>query len=97
MPAYVLLCNFTEQGIKKINELPKRRIAVRELARELGVEIKSVRMALGAYDLIVDAEAAKDETIARFALTVAARGNLRATTVKVFNEAETDKIIAGEA
>ena len=85
-----------EQSLWPSNELPKRRVAARELARELGVEIKFVRMSLGTYDRIIDAEAVPEETIARFVLSLTAGDNLRTTTTKVFNEAEKDKIIAGE-
>ena len=97
MSAYVLLCNFTDQGIKGIKDVPKRRAAAREIGKSLGVEIKSGQLALGAYDLILHVEAASDEAMAKFVLSVASKGNVRTTTVKVFSEAETDKIIAAIA
>jgi uncharacterized protein with GYD domain len=69
MSAYVLLCNFTDQGVKGIKDVPKRRAAARELGKSLGVEIKSGHLALGAYDLILHAEAASDEAMAEFVLS----------------------------
>ena len=97
MSQYVLLCNYTDQGIRGIKDVPKRRAAARELGKKLGVEIKAGYMALGTYDLIVHAEAASDEAMAKFVLSLAAKGNLRTTTVKVFPEAEADKIISAIA
>jgi uncharacterized protein with GYD domain len=97
MSHYVLLCNYTEQGVRTVKDVPKRRAAARELGKKLGVEIKAGYMALGVYDLIVHAEAASDEAMAKFVLSLAAKGNLRTTTVKVFPEAETDKIISAIA
>ena len=94
MSAYVLLCNFTDQGVRSIKEHPNRRAAARELGKKLGVEIRSGHLALGKYDFIVHAEAASDEAMAKFVLSVASKGNLRTTTLKVFPEAETDKIVA---
>lgn len=94
MPGYFLLCNFTEQGIRNVKESPSRRAAARELGKKLGVELKAGYMALGAYDVIIHAEAASDEMMARFVMSLAAKGNLRTTTVRVFDEAEADKIIA---
>lgn len=94
MSAYVLLCNYTDQGVRTVKDVPKRRAAARELGKKLGVEIKAGYMALGVYDLIVHAEAASDEAMAKFVLSLAAKGNVRTTTVKVFPEAEADKIIA---
>jgi uncharacterized protein with GYD domain len=94
MSAYVLLCNFTDQGVRNIKDAPKRRAAAREIGKSLGVEIKSGHLAFGPYDLILHAEAPNDEAMAKFVLSVASKGNVRSTTVKVFSEAETDKIIA---
>jgi uncharacterized protein with GYD domain len=46
---------------------------------------------------IIHTEATDDETMAKFLLSLAALGNVRTTTVKVFPEADVDKIIAGLA
>ena len=94
MPGYFLLCNLTEQGIRNVKDVPSRRAAARELGKKLGVELKAGYMALGAHDVIIHAEAASDEVMARFVMSLAAKGNLRTTTVRVFDEAEADKIIA---
>ena len=94
MSAYVLLCNFTDQGVRNIKDVPKRRAAAREIGKSLAVEIKSGQLAFGPYDLILNVEAPNDEAMAKFVLSVAAKGNLRSTTIKVFSEAETDKIVA---
>jgi uncharacterized protein with GYD domain len=34
MPAYMLLCNFTDQGVRTIKEVPQRRAAARELGKK---------------------------------------------------------------
>ena len=93
MSAYVLLCNFTDQGVRTIKEAPQRRAAARELAKKLGVEIKMAYLAIGPYDLVIHAEAPNDETLATYRLSLGSRGNMRTTTLKVFSEAEADKII----
>jgi uncharacterized protein with GYD domain len=95
MSMYMLLCNFTDQGVRTIKDIPTRRAAAREKAKKLGVEIKEAYLALGAYDLLLQLEAANDETIAKFVLSLASMGNVRTTTVRVFPEAEYDKIVAG--
>jgi uncharacterized protein with GYD domain len=94
MPAYMLLCNFTDQGIRSIKEVPKRRAAAQELGKKLGVDIKAGYLAIGAYDLIIHAESASDDAMVKFVLSVASKGNVRTTTVKVFSQEESDKIIA---
>ena len=97
MSAYMLLCNFTDQGVRTIKEMPQRRAAARELGKKLGVDIKAGYLAMGKYDLIIHTEATDDEAMAKFLLSLAALGNVRTTSVKVFPEADVDKIIAGLA
>src|ERR1700745_134069 len=94
MPAYILLCNFTDQGIRSIKEVPKRRAVAKELGKKCGVDIKAGYLAIGAYDLIVHVESASDDAIAKFLLSLASKGNVRTTTVKVFSQEESDKIVA---
>jgi uncharacterized protein with GYD domain len=37
MSMYMLLCNYTDQGVRTIKEMPSRRAASREKASKLGV------------------------------------------------------------
>jgi uncharacterized protein with GYD domain len=97
MSAYLLLCNFTDQGVRTIKDAPKRRKAAREMAKKLGVEIKTGYLAIGAYDLVIQAEAPNDETLATYLLSLASKGTVRTTTRKLFGEAEFDKIAAAVA
>ena len=94
MSHYVLLCNYTEQGIRTIKDAPKRRAAAREIGKQLGVEVKTTFSAMGTYDLIIHVEAPTDEALTKWALSVASKGNIRTNTVKVFPVDEFDKIIA---
>ncbi len=97
MSAYMLLCNFTDQGVRTIKDAPKRRAAARELAKKLGVDVKASYFAIGPHDLVIHAEAPSDEALATFLLSLGSRGNLRTTTLKVFPEAEFDKIVGAVA
>jgi uncharacterized protein with GYD domain len=94
MATYMLLCNFTDQGVRNIKESPKRRAAAKELGKKMGVEMKAAYLAMGIHDIILIVEASSDEAVAKWALATAAKGNIRTTTVKVFPEAEYDKILA---
>ena len=91
MSTYMLLCNFTEQGVRTIKEMPQRRAAARELGKKLGVDIKAGYLAIGTYDLIIHTEAKDDEAMAKFLLSLAALGNVRTNTIKVFPEADVDR------
>ena len=95
MSMYMLLCNYTDQAIRNMKDMPSRREAAREKAKKLGVEIKAAYLALGVYDFIIHLEAKDEEAVAKFFLSLASGGSLRTTTIKVFSEAEYDKIVAG--
>jgi uncharacterized protein with GYD domain len=94
MSTYVLLCNYTEQGVRNVKDSTKRRAAAKELGKKFGVDIKTSYLAMGVYDIILIAEAATDDAVAKWALSLASKGNVRTTTVKAFPEAEMDKILA---
>jgi uncharacterized protein with GYD domain len=94
MSTYVLLCNYTEQGIRNIKDSGKRRAAAKELGKTFGVEVGSVYLGMGAYDIVLIAEAETDEAMAKWALSLASKGNVRTTTIKVFPEADFDRILA---
>jgi len=94
MATYVLLCNYTDQGIRAVKDSPKRRAAARDMGKTLGVEVKNSYLAMGTYDVILVVEAASDEALAKWVLSVGSKGNVRTTTIKVFPEAEMDKILS---
>jgi uncharacterized protein with GYD domain len=93
MATCLLLCNWTEQGLRSIKEAPERRRRATQLAEQLGCKIIAVFMTLGQYDLAIRVEAPDDETLARWALTIAAQGNLRTTTLKAFPADEFERIV----
>jgi uncharacterized protein with GYD domain len=93
MSSYCILGNYTDQGIRAIKDSPKRVEAGRDLAKGMGVELKEFYLAMGQFDFVVMMEAPNEETIARFVLALASRGNVRTTTLKIFNETQYRSII----
>jgi uncharacterized protein with GYD domain len=94
MPTYIILINYTDQGIRNIKDSPKRYDAAKKLLKGMGGEFKQFYLTMGAYDLAAVVEAPSDEAIAKFALAVGSLGNVRTTTLKAFPEDEYRKIIA---
>ena len=93
MPSYILLTQWTDQGIKNAKGAPKRQQDAREMAKKFGVEWKSVYMTMGAYDFVMTIEAPDDAAVAKFVLSLCALGNVRTTTLKAFPETEYRAII----
>ena len=86
MPTYVILANWTDQGIQAISDCPKRIEAAKRLLSVMGGQIKTILMTMGAYDLVVIYEAPDDAVSARFTLMLGRLGNVRTTSMKAFSE-----------
>ena len=88
MAWYVVLANFTDQGIRAVKETPKRAQAFRQTAGAMGVEIKDIYWTLGHHDVVLTMEAPDDETVAALMLKVGSLGNLTSQTLRAFTESE---------
>lgn len=93
MPTYVLLANWTEQGIRGVKESPRRLDTAKKALKDMGGEFKSVFLTLGDYDLVVIYEAPDDAVAARFSLLLGQLGAVRTTTMKAFPEAAYREIV----
>jgi uncharacterized protein with GYD domain len=93
MARYILLVNWTDQGIRNVKESPKRLDAARGVAKSLGVEIAEFYMTMGDHDMVLVMEAPNDEAVAKFALRTGSAGNVRTKTLKAFAEAEYRSIV----
>lgn len=94
MATYIILINYTDQGIRNIKESPKRVDAARELAGKLGAELKDVYLTIGPYDVMAILEAREDQDAAKFALSLGSLGNVRTAMLKAFPEDEYREIVA---
>ena len=93
MAHFIVLANWTEQGVKNVKDSPARLDAARAAAKKLGCTIGDFYMVTGTADMLIVVEAPDDTTMATFNLNLARGGNLRTTTLKAFTEAEYRKII----
>ena len=95
MATYLMLLNWTDQGIRNVKDSPVRLDAAKKLAKDLGGEFKSVYMTQGSFDLAVVLDMPNDEKLASFVLKLGSVGNVRTTTLKTYSEDEYRKIIGG--
>ena len=94
MATYLVLINFTEQGIRNIKDSPKRAAAATELARGFGIEIRDIFWTLGAFDGAVLIEAPDDQAVTAWALKLGSLGNVRTQTLRAFRANEFENIVA---
>ena len=94
MTTYVMLANWTEQGIQKAKDSPRRLDAAKKALKDMSGEIKSFYLTMGDYDMVVIFEAPDDAVAARFSLQLGMLGNVRTRTLKAFPEAAYREIIS---
>jgi len=94
MATYVMLVQWTEQGMRQVDDSPKRLDAARRVLKEMGGDIKAFYMTMGDYDLVAIYEAPDDAVAARFTLMLARVGNVRTRTLKAFPEAAYREIVS---
>jgi uncharacterized protein with GYD domain len=93
MPTYVMLGNWTDQGIRHVKDSPDRLDAARNLCAQHGAEIAAFYMTMGAYDMVIVIDAPNDDVYARLAISIAKGGNIRTASLKAFDEEQYRKII----
>ena len=93
MAQYIILADWTEQGIRNVKDSPGRLDAAKELCRKHGAEITAFFMTMGSHDMVVIMQAPSDEAVAKVALALASGGNIRTETLKAFSEAEYRQIV----
>ncbi|WP_119630150.1 GYD domain-containing protein [Methylocaldum marinum] len=94
MAIYIVLNQFTDQGVRALKDTTKRADTIREMARKLGVTTKAFYWTLGDYDVVDIFDAPDDASIAALVASIGAAGNVRTQTLRAFSEEEMNGIIA---
>ena len=81
MPKYVMLSTLGPDGAATLVTNPERLRQVNDEVEAMGVKVLSQYALLGNYDFLNIIEAPNEEAIARVAMTLAARGTLKTTTL----------------
>ena len=93
MATYCILGSFTEQGVRKAKDSPKRADAFRQMAKKCGATVKDLYWAQGQYDIVTILEAPDDLSATALLLSVGALGNIRTQTLRAFSAADMQGII----
>ncbi len=92
LPIFVVLGNWTEQGIRKITEAPKRAKVANDMVKKAGGKMQTF-YTLGKYDFVAIIELPKEDDIMAILLCLGSMGNIRTTTMKAWNEKQVAKIL----
>ncbi len=85
MPIYIMLTNLTDEGRKTVQEKPERIKEVNKEVEKMGVKVLSQYAVLGGYDFVNILEAPNNNSVAKVAIALGARGTLQTTTLAAFS------------
>lgn len=94
MATYIVLCSFTDQGIRNVKDTVNRAEGVRRMAKDFNVTVKDIYWTLGAYDLTTVFEASDDEAVTALCLAIGGMGNVRTQMLRAFNADEMKSVLA---
>jgi len=94
MATYIVLANWSPQGMEKVKESPERTEKGRQFIKGMGGELKAFYLVMGQYDQVWVVEAPDDETMARICLTIGSQGNIHTVTMRAWTEGEYKKLCA---
>ncbi|MBV8961547.1 MAG: GYD domain-containing protein [Hyphomicrobiales bacterium] len=93
MATYIVLGNFTDQGIRAIKDTTKRAEAFKKLAKSMSVTVKDLYWTLGSHDIVSIIEAPDDSAITALGLALGKSGNVRTQTLRAFSHADMSQIL----
>ena len=94
MVRYLVLFNWTEQGVKKVTETVERAEAFQKVAQKAGATVKAFYWLVGAHDGAVILEAPDEQTAVGLLAKLASLGNVRTHTLRAFDRDEMGPILS---
>ncbi|MEW6642125.1 MAG: GYD domain-containing protein [Pseudomonadota bacterium] len=93
MVTYVVLANFTDQGIRNVKDSPKRAEAFAKMAETFGVVVKGLFWTQGRYDVVSILDAPDEFSATALSLSLSALGNVRTESLRAFSAADMTTIV----
>jgi len=93
MGTYIALLDYTDQGIRNIEDSPFRADQFNQQAERAGGRVVAQYWTIGSHDGVLILEAPSDEAAASLLLSLGASGNVRSTTLRAYEWAEAKELI----
>ena len=94
MPTYVVLIDWTQQGVANFKDSVDRYEGAQRQFEGMGVRFKDMYWTLGSHDSVSIVDAPDGETLAAALLMLASQGNVRTTTLRALSADEMRGVIA---
>lgn len=95
MASFVVLGNYTDQGVGDIKDLPTRLGAIQQSLQDAGGRMIFYYLTMGAYDFVSVVELPDAETASRWLLQRNMEGGARTQTMRAFTEQEAAALVGG--
>ena len=93
MADYIVLIDYTDEGIRTIEESPARADAFRANAKKVGVTVKELYWTSGAHDGVLIVDAPDDKAVSALMLSLARAGNVRTQILRAYGPSEMREIL----
>ena len=94
MPTYIVLIDWTDQGIRNVKDTIKRAEAFKSAVERSGGKMLDAYYTMGQHDFVATVELPNDESAMSILLALGVRGNVRTTTLKAFSLSEVEKVVS---
>ena len=94
MKTFIILITFTAQGVKTVQDSPKRAAAFTQFLESSGLKNKGIYWTFGAYDGVLLLEAPDEQSVHTAILTLAHAGNVKTETLRAYNSDELKPLLA---
>lgn len=88
METYIILANYSQQGIATIKDAPARIAEGRKAVEAAGGKILDWYLTMGRYDVVFIAQVPDGKLAAMMLLALGGQGNVRTETLRAFTEEE---------
>lgn len=94
MVRYVILLNFTDQGIRNVKQTIDRAKAFKALAEKQRATLKDLYWTQGRHDLVATMEVPDEQSGMALLLSLGSLGNVRTETLRAFTAEEMGQILS---
>ena len=94
METYLVLGNFTKQGVDNLKGTPDRIEAARNAVEQAGGKFLAWYMTIGQFDFVTIAELPDSKSLATIIMATGMQGNERTETLRAFTESEFKDLVA---
>ncbi|MGA7973968.1 MAG: GYD domain-containing protein [Pseudolabrys sp.] len=88
-----MLANYTDQGIRGVNDTSARAQAFRDAGKKMGIDVTDFYWTLGGYDMVTIMDAPDAETVTALGLSVGKLGNVRTQTLQAFDPPAMERVM----